>query len=95
MTRSYWIGSVVLVVVGLAASALLYPRMPDQIPTHWNIRGEVDDYGAKQWALFAMPVAMAAMLEVYKRPKEVNSLGAFDQALARLEHGLELDWRPN
>ena len=35
--------------------------MPDQIPTHWNIRGEVDGYGGK-WTLFIFPVMMVGML---------------------------------
>jgi uncharacterized membrane protein len=29
------------------ASAFLYPRLPDKIPMHWNIRGQVDSYAAK------------------------------------------------
>jgi uncharacterized membrane protein len=65
MTRRYWIASLALCAGALAASALLYLRLPDQIPIHWNIRGEVDGYGAKQWALFVMPLAMAGMLVLF------------------------------
>ena len=32
-------------------AAWLYTSLPDQIPTHWNIRGEVDGYGGKMDAL--------------------------------------------
>jgi uncharacterized membrane protein len=29
------------------ASLFLYPRLPEQIPMHWNMRGRVDSYAAK------------------------------------------------
>ena len=39
------------------------PTMPDRVPTHWNIRGEVDGYGSKYINLFLMPsIALAAYL---------------------------------
>jgi len=31
------------------------PAMPDRVPTHWNIRGEVDGWGSKYINLFLMP----------------------------------------
>lgn len=41
----------------VAVAAYLYPNLPDQIPTHWNIEGEVDDYTAKPWGVVIMPLA--------------------------------------
>ena len=48
-----------LLFIGLAiaVAAYLYPDLPDQIPTHWNIEGEVDDYTAKPWGVAIMPLA--------------------------------------
>ena len=43
--------------VAIAVAAYLYPDLPDQIPTHWNIEGEVDDYTAKPWGVAIMPLA--------------------------------------
>lgn len=40
----------------------LYSRLPDQIPIHWNMRGEVDGWGDKRWAAFLMPGTMALLL---------------------------------
>jgi uncharacterized membrane protein len=64
MTRlnGYWLTAFALIAATFAASALLYPSLPDTIPTHWNIRGEVDGYGSKTWATFLMPGLMLAML---------------------------------
>ena len=43
--------------VAVAVAAYLYPNLPEQIPTHWNIDGEVDDYTAKPWGVVIMPAA--------------------------------------
>jgi DNA-binding transcriptional ArsR family regulator/uncharacterized membrane protein len=48
----------------IIAPAWLYPGLPDQIPTHWNIEGKVDGYGGK-WTLFAFPGLMAGMLVLF------------------------------
>jgi uncharacterized membrane protein len=64
MTRNYWIIALVILVASIAAPAWLYPGLPDRIPTHWNIKGEVDGYGGK-WTLFLFPVMMAVMLVLF------------------------------
>jgi len=61
MTRAYWIVTLLLIVGSAGVSAWLYPSLPQQIPTHWNIRGEIDGYGNKDWALFLLP-GMAALI---------------------------------
>ncbi|MDZ4860723.1 MAG: SdpI family protein [Candidatus Hydrogenedentes bacterium] len=33
-----------------------------QIPTHWNARGEVDDYSSKSFGLFFLPLLLAAIV---------------------------------
>jgi immunity protein, SdpI family len=65
MTRAYFWLSVVATVAALAASLVLYPRLADEIPIHWNIQGQVDGYGSKTWAAFLMPGAMAGMLALF------------------------------
>ena len=64
MTRAYWIIAIVIVVLSAAAAAWLSPTFPEQIPTHWNIRGEVDGFGGK-WTLFAIPVMMVGILVLF------------------------------
>jgi uncharacterized membrane protein len=55
MKRPYFVASFVLIVVSLVFSLVLYPRLPDQVPTHWNFHGQVDAYGSKVVAAFLMP----------------------------------------
>jgi uncharacterized membrane protein len=64
MTRIYWIVALVILVASFAAPAWVYPGLPDRIPTHWNIKGEVDGYGGK-WSLFMFPVMMVPMLVLF------------------------------
>jgi uncharacterized membrane protein len=64
MTRVYWILAFVLIAGSLAGTGWFYSGLPDQIPIHWNIRGEVDGYGGK-WTLFLLPAFMVGMLVLF------------------------------
>lgn len=62
MIRAYVALGLLMTFAALAASLALYPQMADEIPIHWNIKGQVDDYGAKQWAAFLVPGIMVGMM---------------------------------
>lgn len=32
------------------------PKLPEEVPTHWNIDGEIDGYTAKPWGVFMLPL---------------------------------------
>ncbi|KAA3642076.1 MAG: DUF1648 domain-containing protein [Proteobacteria bacterium] len=32
------------------------PYLPDPIPTHWNIKGEIDGWTAKPWGVYIIPI---------------------------------------
>jgi uncharacterized membrane protein len=64
MIRVYWTIGFALVAIATAATVWLYGSLPEQIPTHWNIRGEIDGYGGK-WTLFVFPMMMAGMLALF------------------------------
>jgi uncharacterized membrane protein len=68
MTRTnvYWLTAIGLTLVTIAGSALLYPSLPAKIPTHWNIRGEIDGWGSKTWAVALLP-GFAVLLLVFFR----------------------------
>ncbi|WP_019849958.1 DUF1648 domain-containing protein [Desulfitobacterium sp. PCE1] len=52
----------VVIAITVFASVLKYPSLPEQIPMHYNIAGEVDRYAAKSVGTFAlMPVMQLLM----------------------------------
>jgi uncharacterized membrane protein len=42
-----------MLVAGVAYALVLYPQLPERIPTHWGADGQVDGWGHKSWAAFA------------------------------------------
>lgn len=44
-----------IVLISFSMAILLYDQMPDQMASHWNIRGEVDGYMPKATLLFLFP----------------------------------------
>jgi uncharacterized membrane protein len=52
----------VIIAVGFLAGVLLYSKLPEQIPVHWNLAGEVDRYGSRFEGAFMVPVINAALL---------------------------------
>ncbi len=62
--KSYLI-ALVLVVVSFALSVYYYPRMPDQIASHWNASGNADGSMPKLWGLFLLPTLTAGLLALF------------------------------
>jgi len=69
MKGKYYLFGMLLTAAVLVAMAVAYPHLPGSVATHWNMRGEPDDYSPK-WALFLIgPGLMAAtMLLMYVLP---------------------------
>lgn len=59
--RSRWIGLVALLAMWVFALAV-FGRLPERIPTHWNLQGEVDGWSPKRWAAFLNPALATALL---------------------------------
>jgi uncharacterized membrane protein len=50
------------VVAMVAASAVVGPRLPDTMVTHWNAAGEPDGRMAKVWGQFMVPLVTAGVV---------------------------------
>lgn len=46
--------------------AWLYPQLPDQLPTHWNINGDVDGWMPKQYATWLFPTINLGILVLFQ-----------------------------
>lgn len=53
-----------MVVLSILGTALIYPYLPDQIPAHWNFKGDIDRYQAKPWVFFmaVLPILLYAFM---------------------------------
>ena len=57
----------ILVGLSFGFSAAIYSRLPEQIATHWNTRGAIDDYSSRTWAAWLMPAVLLAMAVILPR----------------------------
>lgn len=63
MRTHFWIG-IFLITTTLLATAFLYPRLPNNIPIHWNVHGYADNYGPRWLMLVINPAIMTGLLIV-------------------------------
>ena len=57
--------SLIIIAISFGIGIYLYPQMPAQIPSHWNVEGEVDGYMPKFWGLFLMPIISLGLLLLF------------------------------
>lgn len=50
-----WI-PLLIVAAAVIASAVVYPSLPDRMPTHWNLQGEVDGWSGRTWGAWMIPL---------------------------------------
>ena len=58
--RSRWLGPVCIAAM-LAFGFAVYERLPARVPIHWNIRGEVDGWSGRVFAVWFLPGLCAAL----------------------------------
>jgi uncharacterized membrane protein len=54
-----------MVLAAWVVTAVLYPGLPEKIPTHWDIHGKLDGYGSRA-TLFLLPATMLGMLVFFR-----------------------------
>jgi len=60
--RKVIITGTILSCINLVAAFLVYPRLPNRVPVHWNAAGEVDGWGSAFQGAFMMPLIMIGIL---------------------------------
>ena len=43
------------------AGAVAYPHLPEQVPSHWNVQGQIDAYSSRTWAVVFLPLITAGL----------------------------------
>ena len=73
-----------LTLFPMLMGVLLWNRLPDQMPTHWNAAGEIDGYMAKPYAVFGLcgfltAVHLLAVFVTGSDPKNPNVVKKVNQ----------------
>jgi len=55
----------IFVVAATAASVVLYPRLPDPMPVHWNWRGIADGWAPTALGAAVIPLLMLVLIGVF------------------------------
>lgn len=53
--------SSLIILIPMVIGLLFWNQLPDPMPMHWNIRGEVDGYGSRGMAVFFLPLFLLGM----------------------------------
>ncbi|HET9696037.1 MAG TPA: DUF1648 domain-containing protein, partial [Terriglobales bacterium] len=55
-----WIPAI-LILAAVIITIAVYPRLPEQIPTHWSMSGEVNGWSNRLWGAWMLPFIMAVV----------------------------------
>ena len=44
------------ILLPILAGVILWNRLPEQLPIHWNTEGEIDGYSSKAFAVIGFPL---------------------------------------
>lgn len=75
-TRTTTIISLVLIAAALLAGLLLWNRLPDPMPSHWNAAGEIDGYMSKFWGVFLVPIITIVLVPLFLVIPHIDPLKA-------------------
>ncbi len=75
MKKSYPI-ILLIILVSFAIGLYFYPQMPEQVASHWNVQGRVDDYMEKFWGLFLMPIVSLVIFLLFILIPKIDPLKA-------------------
>ncbi|MGB9857000.1 MAG: SdpI family protein [Dictyoglomaceae bacterium] len=52
---------ILLILLMFVSGIIVYPFLPEKVPAHWNIKGEVDRYESRFWGAFGIPLLVLAI----------------------------------
>jgi len=92
MKKKNNIYNITLIIVAFLVNIVLYNKLPDLMPMHWNIAGEINSYGPKILVAFLSPILMlviwVAMLYSPKIDPKKDNYTKFDGSYAIITNAL-------
>jgi uncharacterized membrane protein len=75
-TKTSTIISFVLIAIALIVGLVLYARLPDPMPAHWNAAGEIDGYMSRFWGVFLVPLMTIVLVPLFLVIPHIDPLKA-------------------
>jgi uncharacterized membrane protein len=70
-----WV-SLMIVVAAFIVSAVVYPRLPATIPTHWDLSGQPNGWSSRFWGAWLIPVFLLGMWALVRVLPRIDPRGA-------------------
>jgi len=64
-SRNTVILALIIIAAGVLLSLAVYPRLPEQVASHWNAADQVDGTMPRFWGAFIMPIISLVMLGLF------------------------------
>ena len=64
----------IAVIVSFIIGIYLYSQMPEQMASHWNAQGQVDDYMSRFWGVFLMPLMFVGLALLFIAIPKIDPL---------------------
>lgn len=55
LLKNEWL-QILILAAPFCAAAILWDQLPERMPSHWNIRGEIDGYAGKKFGVLFLPI---------------------------------------
>jgi uncharacterized membrane protein len=65
MKKRYFLICGLITLALLVAGLVLIPHLPERVPTHWNLHGNVNGYSSRFQAVTIMPAIMAGIMLMF------------------------------
>lgn len=52
---------ILIILCSIVIGIIVYPHLPERVPSHWNIKGQVDAYSSRLWGAFGIPLMTAGI----------------------------------
>jgi immunity protein, SdpI family len=80
----------VLLLAPIIALVVLWRKLPERVPMHWNLRGEIDSWGSKP-LLFFMPITGLVIIGLLRfLPRIDPKLRRSDGGLGRMQNAVQM-----
>jgi uncharacterized membrane protein len=78
--------SYLFIIAAVGVAAFLYPSLPDAVPSHWNVRGDVDGYLSKPWGVIILPLSAILVFVVMRLIPVISPKGYRTESFANVVH---------